>query len=134
MIAGTNSFDVTTMGTYKYINIKHLEALAEGNNEFVMELINMFTKQVPLFAEQLDMHLANGDLVALAKLSHKIKGSAATMGFKQLVKNMKELEELANQNTQTQRYSELIDKYKQLTTEIVEELKDYIHRYKLDES
>lgn len=56
------------------------------------------------------------------------------MGFKQLVKNMKELEELANQNTQTQRYSELIDKYKQLTTEIVEELKDYIHRYKLDES
>ena len=134
MIAGTNSFDVATMGKYKYVNIKHLEALAEGNNEFVMELINMFTKQVPLFAEQLDMHLANGDLVALAKLSHKIKGSAATMGFKQLVKNMKELEELANQNAQTQRYSELIDKYKQLTTKIVEELKDYIHRYKLDES
>lgn len=134
MVAGTNSLGEATMGKYKYVNIKHLEALAEGNNEFVMELINMFTKQVPLFAEQLDMHLASGDLVALAKLSHKIKGSAATMGFKQLVKNMKELEELANQNTQTQRYSELIDKYKQLTTEIVEELKDYIHRYKLDES
>jgi HPt (histidine-containing phosphotransfer) domain-containing protein len=116
---------------YKYVDYDFLNAMAEGSNELIHDLIHMFIKQVPIFSEQLDLLLQKGEHLALGKLAHKIKGSVSTMGIYELAENMKVLENLAIESKQVDRYPELIENYKSISAEAIEELKDIINRYKL---
>lgn len=116
------------MESYKYVNIDQLNEMAEGSNELIHDLINMFFKQVPVFSEQLDTLYKNGDFIALGKLAHKIKGSVAMMGISELADYMRELEYLAKDSAKTEKYPELISKYNSISANAVEELKDIINR------
>jgi len=116
------------MEGYKLVNIDQLNEMAEGSNELIHDLINMFFKQVPVFSEELDELYKKGDFLALGKLAHKIKGSVSMMGITELADYMKELESLAKENTQVEKYPELIKKYNTISAEAVEELKDIINR------
>jgi HPt (histidine-containing phosphotransfer) domain-containing protein len=119
------------MDHYRYVDYDFLNAMAEGSNELIHDLIYMFIKQVPIFSEQLDSLLHKGEHLALGKLAHKIKGSVSTMGISELAENMKMLENLAKESKQVSRYPELIENFKSISAQAIEELKDIINRYKL---
>ena len=116
------------MDCYKHVNIDQLNEMAEGSHELIHDLIYLFFKQVPVFSEQLDTLYQNGDFLALGKLAHKIKGSVAMMGMSELAESMKELEHLAKENVHAEKYPALIEKYKSVSAEAIEELKDIINR------
>jgi HPt (histidine-containing phosphotransfer) domain-containing protein len=118
------------MDSYKHVNIDQLNEMTEGSNELIHDLIYMFMKQVPIFSEQLDTLYHKGEYLELGKLAHKIKGSVSTMGIADLANNMKELETLAKGSQHAEKYPELINKYKTISAEAIEELKDIINRIK----
>lgn len=116
------------MNDYKFVSLDQINELTDGSPELIHDLISMFLKQVPVFAEQLDTLYKNGEYIALGKLAHKIKGSVSILGISELASYMKELENLACENSQAEKYPELILKYKTISTEAVKELKDIINR------
>ncbi len=112
---------------YKYIDIEHLIEISGGNQQLVLDLVNAFIKQVSFFSAQLDIVYSNSDYLSLGKLAHKIKGSALTLGVITIAENMKELEMLAKNGVETQRYPVLIEQFKTLSGETIEELNDFIN-------
>jgi HPt (histidine-containing phosphotransfer) domain-containing protein len=117
------------MEGYRFVNIEQLNEMAEGNDELINDLVNLFFKQVPVFSEQLDTFYKSGDFLSLGRLAHKIKGSVSMLGITELADYMKELENLAKENLHAEKYPDLINKYKTISTKAVEELKDIINRH-----
>ena len=116
------------MESYRFVDYNQLQEMADGSSQLINDLITMFFKQVPVFSEQLDSLYQAGDFISLGKLAHKIKGSASMMGITELAGYMKELEYLAKDSLQVEKYPELINKYKTISAEAVEELKDIVNR------
>lgn len=108
---------------FKTVNLAVLQEISEGNNDLMHDLIDMFTKQVPVFYEQFDYYLEHEDYPSLGKLAHKIKNSVAMMGIETLVNDMKKLEKLAKSgNKQKESYISLINRFKTISAEAIEEL------------
>ena len=116
------------MAEYKYINVDLIEQIADGSDELIRDLVEMFEMQAPRFSEQLDDLFTQNELVALSKLAHKIKGTLSTVGVTELAKQMKELEELAVRNDNPKRCKSIINNYKDISQKALLELKDFINR------
>jgi len=114
------------MRDYKVVNVNQLNEMAAGSRELVEDLVRIFSNQVSDFSVQLDSLNKNGDYVALGKLAHKIKGSVSMIGITELADYMKELETLAKESKQVEKYPDLISKYKTMSAEAIIELKDIL--------
>jgi HPt (histidine-containing phosphotransfer) domain-containing protein len=116
------------MSTYKHINTDLLNEVADGSVELIQDLAEMFFKQAPVFSQQLDELYKNKDFTALGKLAHKIKGSVSTLGMDKLAKHMKDLENLSKQGIEQEKYPEMIENYKTISSEAIIELNDLLKR------
>ncbi|MFP4555762.1 MAG: Hpt domain-containing protein [Bacteroidales bacterium] len=116
------------MSNYKHIDTELLKEVADGNNELILDLVDMYIEQAPKFSEQLENLLENKDYQTLSKLAHKIKGSLSTVGITMLAQEMKELEQKAKLNSNTEQYPTYINRYKRISNEAIVELKDIITR------
>lgn len=82
----------------KYTDLTYLESIAEGNNQIICELIEIFIDQIPEFTEGMSQCFATRDWKGLAALAHKAKSSVLSMGMSQLGNvDLKNLELLAKQ-------------------------------------
>lgn len=116
------------MGYYKHINTDLINEVAAGSSELINDLAQMFFKQAPVFASQLDELYNSKSFMELGKLAHKIKGSVSTLGMTELASNMKELENIAKQGINQELYPDLINSYKEISSKAIEELKDLLKR------
>lgn len=122
--------DSYLMDNFKHINLDYLNEMSDGSQDLVRDLINMFIKQVPVFSEQLDVCYKNGDYVSLGKLAHKIKSSVAMMGIMELTSDMKTLEMIAKDGIDVEKYSVYISKFKEISSEAVNELNNILIKLK----
>ncbi|PSB02647.1 Hpt domain-containing protein [Merismopedia glauca] len=76
-----------------------LSQLSEGNSEFELELLQMFTEDVPIYIEEIKTALANQDLVTLNRVAHQIKGSSGNVGAKKIESLAAELEKVSLDNS-----------------------------------
>jgi HPt (histidine-containing phosphotransfer) domain-containing protein len=113
---------------YQQIDTNILKEVSCGNNDLISDLLQMFTRQAPIFAEQLESLYACKDFVSLSKLAHKIKGSAATLGICHLVAKMKELENSAKEEDKNNTCRELIELFKTTSQSAIVELNYYLNR------
>lgn len=116
------------MNSYKHIDTDLLKEVADGNNELIFDLVDMYIEQAPKFSEQLENLLEKEDYQALGKLAHKIKGSLSTIGITTLAQEMKELEQIAKANKATEQYSSYVNRYKAISKEAILELKEILTR------
>lgn len=119
------------MTTYKYVNWDQINEVSDGNLELTYDLIYMFFKQVPVFSNQLNNLYSSKDYVALGKLAHKIKGSVSLLGISDLVQGMKELENLALEGREPERYPLYIEMFNTICAKATIELNDIINRAKI---
>lgn len=119
------------MTNYKYVSWDLINEVSDGNEELIIDLVNMFNQQVPVYSEKLSHLNATKDYVALGKLAHKIKGSVSLLGIATLVKGMKELEVLAIEGKETYRYCEYIDLFNTTCAKASIELNDILNRIKI---
>ncbi len=103
-------------------DLSYLRDMSGGNKELVLEMINIFKDQVVEFSREMDQHLEKKEYELLGKLAHKAKSSVSIMGLQDLAGELKNLENLTREGKKVQSYSGIISRFKQVTSEAIEEL------------
>ncbi|MDR2927177.1 MAG: hypothetical protein LBV41_03080 [Cytophagaceae bacterium] len=74
----------------------YLNSIADGDDEIVIELINIFLEQIDEFTEKLDRFFYEKNWRGVAALAHKAKSSVISMGMEEMGnKDLKNLELIA---------------------------------------
>ncbi len=83
----------------RMIDLNYLESLIEGyeedREEFLEMMIETFLEEMPKELKNLELHLKSKDLESLKKNAHKIKSMIASMGMKETLAKINEIELLA---------------------------------------
>jgi len=77
------------------LNVDELLQRAIGNKVLARNMANMFIDCIPIYLESIGNALAAGDSAMLAKTTHKLKGSAATIALSPLSATAFKMESLA---------------------------------------
>ena len=95
------------------INPERLREVAMGDDEFMLELIDLYLSDAPAQLEALDHAVASRDLAAVSAAAHKLKGSCGNVGAEGLVVLCQKLEASGGAN----RLQELPDVLRQVARE-----------------
>ena len=74
------------------LDLSYLQDVANGSNEFMIEMMEMFLKQTPGYFEQLDQLIKDENWPVVADISHKIKPSLTFMGIESARVSLDEIE------------------------------------------
>ncbi len=96
------------MGDYKYIHTKHIDAIASGDTEFLIELVDIFLAQIPAFTANMKNSFENKDWKVLAREAHTAKSSVLTFGMEKTGTLLKDIQVKVEAN-ELQTVSEMID-------------------------
>jgi len=109
----------------KTADLTYLLNIAEGKNELIIEMIDIFVDQVGEFKSEMQDLYNKKDYDSLGKLAHKAKSSVAIMGMDYLAQKLKELELLCNEGVNSNMYPELISIFVSETELAIGELQKY---------
>jgi HPt (histidine-containing phosphotransfer) domain-containing protein len=70
--------------TFKVVDLTYLNSIADGNQEIIKELIEIFIDQLPEFTDGFSECMNKGDWAQLAALAHKAKSSVMSMGMTEI--------------------------------------------------
>jgi HPt (histidine-containing phosphotransfer) domain-containing protein len=77
------------------LDLSYLQDVANGSNEFMIEMIQLFLNQTPGYFEQLDQLIKDLNWPLVAEISHKIKPTLTFMGIESARASMAEIEQNA---------------------------------------
>lgn len=80
------------------IDMSYLNDIAGGSEEFMIEMIDIFIEQTPLYFEQLEDAVNSRDWKAVGDVAHKIKPTLAFMGIEEAKEIMGDIERKARIN------------------------------------
>ncbi len=106
-----------------YTNLTYLREVAEGNNEIIREMIEIFNAQVPEFITNLNNFLRNKQYKELGNEAHKAKSSVLVMGMEELARDMKTLQLATIDGIDEESYPDYVRKFETQCLAAVEELK-----------
>lgn len=81
------------------IDLTYLNEIAGGDAEFMIDMIDIFMDQTPVYVEQLIAALAEKDWKTVGDLAHKIKPTLAFMGVDHAKDKMAAIEHNARAET-----------------------------------
>jgi HPt (histidine-containing phosphotransfer) domain-containing protein len=96
--------------------------MSGGDSKFIAEMIGLFREQIDEYKQILPELLKNKDYINLSKLAHKAKSSVAVMGMVEVADLLKELEILAFEAKEVDRYERMIDEFLEKCEVAIEEL------------
>ena len=74
------------------VDLSYLNDIAGGNAEFMIDMIDIFIEQTPLYFDQLGEALSKQDWKSVGDVAHKIKPTLAFMGVEEAREQMAEIE------------------------------------------
>src|SRR6186713_3458449 len=107
--------------SYTYINLEYLYQIADGENDFVIEMITDYVNQIPSQFGDLQTTLTSGDLKQTGFIAHKMKSSFQFMGVQQLVEASSMIEQLSAENA-TEKVIAQVELMKPLLANVLVEL------------
>ncbi len=107
----------------KLINLSYLKSISDGNDDFILELIDMFFEQVPEYQKKLQLFYKEEDWDNLARIAHKAKSAILMVGMDKLAADLKKLEENAKVEKNIHEYQEIIAKFVSESKLAINELK-----------
>ena len=75
-----------------YYNLNGLEDMAQGNVEFINNMINVFLEHTPPILDELNECYSKGELKKVGEIAHQIKPSIDLMGIEKLYEDIRILE------------------------------------------
>ena len=84
-----NQFDCDTP-----ITVDELMSRCMGELDFARNILQSFVESCPEQLEQIRLGIENGDAASLARMVHRLKGTAATVAARPLRQSLEELESL----------------------------------------
>ncbi len=113
----------------KLVNLDYLNEISDGNADFIIDLIEMFFKQIPEYQIYLLDLYKKKDWVNLGKLAHKAKSAILMVGMEELAGDLKKLEENAKEGININEYHEIIVKFVRESNLAIKELKEVRKKY-----
>lgn len=107
-------------------DLSYLKSIAEDNPALIKDLVSIFAAQIPEYIAEFREKLNAKDWAGLGSVAHKAKSSVAMMGIKYLEIKMKELEILAKEGINTEKYIMYIDDFEHFSHIAVNELNESI--------
>jgi len=92
-------------------DLNYLKTMSGGDSKFIQEMIVLFCEQIEEYEKEMPALLQNKDYDNLSKMAHKAKSSVAVMGMKKVADLLKELEILANEEKEVERYESMITSF-----------------------
>lgn len=77
------------------LDLSYLQDVANGSNDFMIEMIQLFLNQTPAYFEQLDQLIKDLNWPFVAEISHKINPTLTFMGIESARASMAEIEQNA---------------------------------------
>lgn len=77
------------------IDLSYLSDIAGGSEEFMIDMIDIFIEQTPLYFDQLEQAVNSSDWKSVGDVAHKIKPTLAFMGINEAKDIMAEIERKA---------------------------------------
>lgn len=96
---------------YKIIDLTYLLDIAGDNKSIIKEMITIFVSQVPEFIEEMNSCYKKNDWYNLSMIAHKAKSSVAIMGMNSQANALKDLELLAKDQKNIDKYEGIINQF-----------------------
>jgi CheY-like chemotaxis protein/HPt (histidine-containing phosphotransfer) domain-containing protein len=83
------------------VDLERLMDFAAGDQEQLIELVNIYLRQTAEQIENLVNAMASGDATRLARIAHSCAGASATCGMRHIIPPLRELEAVATEGNLT---------------------------------
>jgi len=107
----------------KSYDLKYLEEYAEGDKDFIIQMLQFFISDTPEFINSMKYSYSQADWESLKKKAHKFAPHLNFIGLNELHSNMKHIEQLAEKKANTTEIIALIEKIEKETGAVIEKLK-----------
>ena len=89
-------------------DLNYLRSMSGGDANFIREMIDLFRDQIDEYKSIMPELLEKMDYDNLSKIAHKAKSSVAVMGMTEVADLLKELEILATEGKQVDRFESMV--------------------------
>ncbi len=110
-------------GHYPRINLSYLKRISDGNDTFVIEMIEMFLNKTPLAIDQMKECFKENKWEELGKIAHRIKPSFAYVGLQDLQTTLTKIESCAENKGDKKAVNELLNQVQNNTNNAFEQLR-----------
>jgi len=90
------------------VNLNYLTSQTGGNKKIMLEMIEIFGEQMIEFQDGLQQQFDTNNWLKLGKIAHKAKSSVTIMGMAKTAEQLKELEILASEGKEVERYEKIL--------------------------
>jgi len=102
------------------INLSYLEDITGGDRAMVLEMLDLFIRDIPVHIEKIETLYTSQNLVDLAKEAHKLKPTLQYIGLTGMFEDIKLLEEIAKSGFFDEpKLKELVERLKESTIKCV---------------
>lgn len=105
-------------------DLNYLKTMSGGDSKFIQEMIGLFREQVEEYKSIMPELLEKKDYDGLSKIAHKAKSSVAVMGMTSVADLLKDLEVLAHEQREVERYESLISHFLEQSELAISELEN----------
>lgn len=74
------------------VDLTYLETIASGDREFIVEMIDMFMTQTPLYLDELKAEIMEENWTGVGSVAHKIKPTLAFIGVPSIMEMIARIE------------------------------------------
>ncbi len=107
-----------------HINLQYLEEISASNQEFIIDMIRLFLRQMPQFVQKLRKACESAYWADTRYMTHKMKSSLATIGIFELESVMRQLETYAAQESNLAESVQLCNHIERVCEEVYRELRE----------
>ena len=109
-----------------FMDLKYLQQMTGNDSQIMKEMIELFLNQLADMREEIELLVNDKNWFELSRLAHKIKSSALVMGAEQMSDEMKELELLAKEGRNPEKYPDYIARFNTMIDLTEMELRPYL--------
>ena len=103
-------------------DLNYLKTMSGGDSKFIREMIDLFREQVDEYKQIMPVLLQNEKYAELGKIAHKAKSSVAVMGMSEVAELLKELEILAQDGKEVEKYDAMVHEFLEQSQLALDEL------------
>ena len=105
-------------------DLDYLKTMSDGDSRFISEMIDLFRDQIQEYKESMPALLRNRDYENLSRMAHKAKSSVAIMGMHEVAGQLKELEILALEGKEVERFESIVKEFLEQSELAIKELEN----------
>ena len=105
------------------INLTYLKQIADGNDAFVIEMIEMFINKTPMALEEMTINFKQQNWEEVRKIAHRIRPSFGYIGMSDIQQTLVKIETLSEEHKDPEQVNSLIQEVESFTRQACDLLK-----------